>query len=188
MEQTNEHSTAAPADPAASIIAPPAEVPTEQVEEIDPAVLEMLQADVTAPTNLGEYVFEYEGVELTPEQQAEDREFRVWLADISCPPSVGTAIAAEVNAAAVRTADWTPEQHELDARSAMAELERLWGPRTDAMVGLARSLVQELDAMHGGRITELLESTGAGNSVGLVVQLAQHAERREAARKARVGK
>lgn len=195
MDEFNTVPAPAPAPEtgaAASVLAPPQ--PEPQVadepfhdEETADAFLGLMKDSIQPPADPSAYTFPYEqGADLDAEQQQQDTTLRTWMHAAGLPADIGSAIASDVDAFASRVAGFTEEQHQLQQRETLATLERAFGEaRTAELVKLARGLVAQLDAKHGGAVSAWLDATGVGNSPNLITQLALHAERRALVAKAR---
>jgi hypothetical protein len=77
-----------------------------------------------------------------------------------------------------RFATMSDDEMALQIAEVKNSLEQLWGADANRRLGLARQLVNEIDARHGGKVREFLTNTRIGNSGPLIVALATAAERR----------
>lgn len=159
-------------------------------EETADAFLGLMEDSTQPPADPSAYTFPYEpGTELDAEQQQQDATLRTWMHDAGLPADIGSAIAKDVDQFALKVANYTDGQHQLEQRETLATLERAFGEaRTAELVKLARGLVTQLDAKHGGAVSAWLDATGVGNSPNLITQLALHAERRALVAKVRGGR
>jgi hypothetical protein len=108
-------------------------------------------------------------------------EAATWMADAQLPASIGTEIGRLAAAGAPAWQEMTQPERENHALATRHELQRLWGPRTTDMIGLARLLVAELAGKHKG-VIDFMERSGAGSNKNVVVQIAHHAEQLAARR------
>jgi hypothetical protein len=149
----------------------PAEKSTNSIaEEIDKAF---------PPAKPEQYDFQLIGPddEYTPKIAAFDKQVRDILSTGRFPREIGNFVADEISQTATRTHAMTDAQRAIWEQNERLTLERMWGPeKMQQRLALAQQLVQEVDKKHPG-LVELLETTGAGNSSMVVMQVALHAER-----------
>jgi hypothetical protein len=113
---------------------------------------------------------------MTPDMKAADAMSRGWLATGLFTREHGSALATIADRVAAEIEHYSPEQHELFARSERLTLEHLWGPQTDANIGMVKSFVSEV-AEKSPELIHMLNATGLGNSSQVIVQLYHHCER-----------
>ncbi|WP_322614991.1 hypothetical protein [Pseudomonas sp. BIC9C] len=160
----------------------------EPIDSVDQAVEKteddrwqgLLASTITGPENLAEYLLP-PGGDASPEGVEADLTIRQWMADAGLPAGIGSHIAEVADEWAVRTEGWTDDQHELERRTTMINLERLWGERTGSMIDMARDAVARLDRLHDGQVSAFLDETQLGNCPQLIAQLAMLEERRQLA-------
>lgn len=184
---TNETTNDTPAvDPSGTVRIPAAAVlgiaQAQPDEPADAPALEQASGDVVLAEQSAapaDFSFPYgPGQELSPEDQAQDGQFRQWLSDAGFSKEIGTSVAQAVDEFYSTVADFSDEQHQLQMAESRSRLEQLWGAKFDKNLRSARAMVAELDARHGGAVSAWLDETGVGNSVDLVVQLHHLAQRR----------
>jgi hypothetical protein len=151
----------------------------------------LLEMDVTPPDNLTEYNLGFadnESDSTNPEFIAIDGEVRGMLRTAQMPANIANTLAQTANAYVEYSQHFTPEQHELQRQTTMSRLERLYGDELGQKLQAARSFIKTVDASHNGLMSELLETHGLGNSVEVVNQIIQHAERIALVNKGRASK
>lgn len=151
----------------------------------------LIEMDTTPPENLAEYNLgfaENEGDTLSPDFIAIDTEVRGMLRTAQMPANIANALARTANSYVEYSQHFTPEQHEIERSTTMSRLERLYGEELEQKLEAARSFIKSVDKSHNGLMTEILETHGLGNSVEVVHQIIQHAERIALVNKARTSK
>lgn len=151
----------------------------------------LIELDTTPPDNVAEYNMgfaENEADTLSPEFVAVDTEVRDMLRTAQMPANIANSLARTANSYVEYSQHFTPEQHEIERRTTMSKLERLYGEDLGKKLEMARSFIKTLDSIHNGLMTEILETHGLGNSVEVVHQIIQHAERIALVKKARTSK
>lgn len=151
----------------------------------------LIEMDTTPPENVAEYNLgfaENEGDTLSPDFIAIDTEVRGMLRTAQMPANIANALARTANSYVEYSQHFTPEQHEIERSTTMSRLERLYGEELEQKLEAARSFIKSVDKSHNGLMTEILETHGLGNSVEVVHQIIQHAERIALVNKARTSK
>ena len=151
----------------------------------------LIELDTTPPENVAEYNLgfaENEGDTLSPDFIAIDTEVRGMLRTAQMPANIANALARTANSYVEYSQHFTPEQHEIERSTTMSRLERLYGEELEQKLEAARSFIKSVDKSHNGLMTEILETHGLGNSVEVVHQIIQHAERIALVNKARTSK
>jgi hypothetical protein len=118
------------------------------------------------------------GRNLTPDEVTEAQSVQGWLHEAQIPLGVGNAAIETALRDGNRFAAMSDDEMALQIAEVKNSLEQLWGADTNRRLGLARQLVNEIDARHGGKVREFLTNTRIGNSGPLIVALATAAERR----------
>lgn len=149
----------------------------ESVEQSSEQWQGLIEATTSAPASLSEYQLPSDG-DISPDSMAADQTLRGWMSDLSLPAGVGSHLSEVAEAWVLRTEGWDEGRHQLEQRSTMVTLERLWGDNTANMIELAREAVARLDSQHDGRVSLFLDETMLGNCPQLIAQLAMHEQRR----------
>lgn len=164
----------------------------QQIGESNEAAFQgLIELDTTPPENVAEYNLgfaENEGDTLSPDFIAIDTEVRGMLRTAQMPANIANALARTANSYVEYSQHFTPEQHEIERSTTMSRLERLYGEELEQKLEAARSFIKSVDKSHNGLMTEILETHGLGNSVEVVHQIIQHAERIALVNKARTSK
>lgn len=105
-----------------------------------------------------------------------DMQRRGWLQAAGFPADLGRSMIAAVTDAERRLADLTPDQKEIQIRSARAAMTRLWGDRTQENVDLANRFISYVEARAPG-VIDYLDKSGAANCPAVVAAVHLQAER-----------
>jgi hypothetical protein len=103
-----------------------------------------------------------------------DKAARGWLYEAGFDRGRGTSLLREVDRVAQQHASMSDTDKKLYQTREREKLTRMWGDKTREKLGLARQLVQELEAKSPG-LMDILEA-GPGNSAMVIALIAAQAE------------
>lgn len=105
---------------------------------------------------------------------AADKAARGWLFDAGFDRGRGSSLLKEVDRVSQQHAGMSETERKRYQASERQKLANLWGDKTNEKIGLARQLVQELEAKSPG-LMDILEA-GPGNSAMVISLIAAQAE------------
>ncbi len=115
---------------------------------------------------------------LTPEMRATESTITAFILDSKMPAGVANHLIAEVaKKTGPRWQAMTEVERVLHGETTRAHLQKMWGAAYGDNLALAQSFVKELDAKHGGKVSEILKQTGAGSSLAVIANVFLHAQR-----------
>jgi hypothetical protein len=101
---------------------------------------------------------------------------RTWAVASQMPAGIVNSVIGRADTYLQRVEGMNDGQRNLNQRSEMVKLERVFGADTKARIENARAVAREIDAAHPGFL-HFLEESGLGDSHELIVQLANHGAR-----------
>jgi hypothetical protein len=110
-----------------------------------------------------------------------EKTMRGWLAEARFSKAIGSAVAQEAARFAPTWQSMDDAGREAHSTEVRAQLHRMWGDQTPARIALAQRLVAEIEKKRPG-IRDMLEASGAGSNLRVLVNLGLQAERLAARR------
>ncbi|HMM54589.1 MAG TPA: hypothetical protein PKC23_06190 [Candidatus Desulfobacillus sp.] len=110
------------------------------------------------------------GFELDADTAQADRGIRQMLSSAGFDRATGSALAQEAVKLAARFENASEGERELFRREQSLLLRKTWGDSYAEKMSATRALVRRLDTQYGGKVSALLEATGAADSA-LAIEL-----------------
>jgi hypothetical protein len=117
------------------------------------------------------------GEPMTPELVEVEKEIRELILDSRLPAPIANFIIKEIAATGPAWQSMSGAEQDLTTQRARVALEKIWGTSYDENMKVTKAYIADLDKKHGGKVSDLLQTTGGGSQPGVILNIHLHAQR-----------